>query len=202
MRINIHRLLALGMLDGWGVMHTYDIQRAVRRTHLESWTGIRTGSLYYTLHRLVDEGLVASLGVTREGNRPMREIFEITDAGRAAFAELLREAMDTPADYERPDPFDVALCVAGADAAQRLDTVVETRVRRLEADLAELRQAEEQLAETPNAPVTARAILRHLQSRRESEIRWHQELREMVPGLAAEAAQRSGDTTLAHAAQT
>jgi DNA-binding PadR family transcriptional regulator len=43
---------------------------------------IRPGTLYHAVRRLAERGLVEALGTEREGNRPERTTYEITDEGR------------------------------------------------------------------------------------------------------------------------
>ena len=57
--------------------------------------GQRT-SLYRTIERLEESGLVAVLATGRDQQYPERTVYEITDAGRAVTREWLAEMLAVP----------------------------------------------------------------------------------------------------------
>ena len=83
-------LLMLGLLMD-GRMHGYRLNE-----HISSVMGIAAGvkrsTAYYTLGRLERDGYVTQ-EIEREGRRPERRVYEITEAGRAHFYALLRSKL-------------------------------------------------------------------------------------------------------------
>ena len=65
--------------------------------------------MYHTVGRLERAGLVAEVGVDREGNRPERTTYAVTDAGAAAVTEWVRRELPR---VDRPAEFRIALAEA------------------------------------------------------------------------------------------
>ncbi len=78
-------------------MHPYRMQRLITsRGKSEVINVTARASLYNTIDRLARDGLVQLMETTREGQRPERSVYEITDAGRAAAGVWLREMICAP----------------------------------------------------------------------------------------------------------
>ena len=61
---------------------------------------VTTGSLYHTIERLADDGLIEVVETSRAGRRPERTTYRVTEAGRDAFASRLRGMIaDLPTEY-------------------------------------------------------------------------------------------------------
>ncbi|MGB2798497.1 MAG: PadR family transcriptional regulator [Dehalococcoidia bacterium] len=83
----VRQLLLLGVLLG-GKMHGYRLNEYV--THAMSlYTDLKKSTAYYTLQKLEKDGYV-QIEVEREGRRPERRVYQITEKGRACFFDLLR----------------------------------------------------------------------------------------------------------------
>lgn len=83
----VRQLLLLGVLLG-GKMHGYRLNEYV--THAMSlYTDLKKSTAYYTLEKLEKDGYV-QIEVEREGRRPERRVYQITEKGRACFFDLLR----------------------------------------------------------------------------------------------------------------
>src|ERR1022692_430865 len=80
-------------------------QRISERAH-DRLPGVRLASLYDVVQRLADAGLVNAGEPSREGNRPERVSYVITDAGREALTSWVTESLKDPA---RADEFPAAL---------------------------------------------------------------------------------------------
>ena len=63
-------------------MHPYEMYQLSMQRRDHRLVKIRPGTLYHAVRRLAESGLVAVVGTEREGNRPERTTYEITDAGR------------------------------------------------------------------------------------------------------------------------
>jgi DNA-binding PadR family transcriptional regulator len=75
------RLFVLGVLTG-GDHHGYEIIATAERWAVHRWSGISIGSIYNALKKLAKEGHVILQRVEAEGNRPDRQIWQISPTGR------------------------------------------------------------------------------------------------------------------------
>ena len=100
-------LIVLGILSETP-RHGYEIKRIVSQ-QFEQFAEIKAGSVYYLLGKLEKEGWVEPR-LEQPGPYPTRHVYEITEAGKAHYRELLKEALYAP---DRPYfAFDLALCFA------------------------------------------------------------------------------------------
>ncbi|RME63941.1 MAG: PadR family transcriptional regulator, partial [Caldilineae bacterium] len=91
-------------------MHGYQLNQFLEE-HMDFMPSIKPSTVYYGLERLAEEGLV----ITREeqaGNRPTRQIYEITPAGEAEFQRLLRENLRRYDPGESADDIGIAFLSA------------------------------------------------------------------------------------------
>lgn len=77
-------------------MHPYEISTTLRSRGKEDSIKLNYGSLYSVVESLQKHGLIASRETTRDGRRPERTVYEITDAGVAEFEDWLSELLSTP----------------------------------------------------------------------------------------------------------
>lgn len=77
-------------------MHPYEMYQLLLERHEDRFVKVRPGSLYYTVERLRNDGLVEVTGTDRDGNRPERTIYAITPPGRAAVTVRVRELISQP----------------------------------------------------------------------------------------------------------
>ncbi|HEX4221376.1 MAG TPA: helix-turn-helix transcriptional regulator [Pseudonocardiaceae bacterium] len=78
-----------------GERHTYDMHRQIVDTHKDFVTGLPR-SMYHAVERLSRDGLIAAGETTREGGRPERTLYRLTDAGRAELHARVRRLLQTP----------------------------------------------------------------------------------------------------------
>jgi DNA-binding PadR family transcriptional regulator len=90
-------------------MHPYEMFQTMLHRQEERNVKVRPGTLYHQVGRLAELGFAQVVGTDRDGNRPERTTYTITDAGRAALADGLRRMVAEPAD-EYPE-FHLALSV-------------------------------------------------------------------------------------------
>src|SRR4051795_3178708 len=77
-------------------MHPYEISTTLRTRGKEDSIKLNYGSLYAVVESLQKHGLIAARETTREGKRPERTVYEITDAGLEEFEDWLAELLSTP----------------------------------------------------------------------------------------------------------
>lgn len=108
-----------------GDMHPYEMVRLMRARRDERLLTITNGTLYHTVGRLQRAGLIDEVGSDREGNRPERTTYSLTDAGRDALITWLRRELSI---IDRPAEFRVAL--AEAHNLESADVIEALRLRR------------------------------------------------------------------------
>nr|WP_314841896.1 PadR family transcriptional regulator [uncultured Microbacterium sp.] len=112
-----------------GDMHPYEMVRLMRARRDERLLTITNGTLYHTVARLQRTGLIEETGVDREGNRPERTTYTLTDAGISVLVEWLAAEL---ASIDRPSEFRIAL--AEAHNLERAEVVDRLRARRAALD--------------------------------------------------------------------
>lgn len=122
-------------------MYPYEMASTLRQTGKEQSIKINWGSLYTVMRNLEKHGLIEEAGTTRQGGRPERTAYAITEAGRAEMRDWLRELLGDP-QKEYP-LFATALSLV---AALPPDEVIEMLRRRLAALEAEADCADAELA--------------------------------------------------------
>jgi DNA-binding PadR family transcriptional regulator len=160
-----------------GPKHPYEIHQIMQEREVWRLLKLTTGSLYHAIDRLERDGLIAAVEISREGRRPERTTYELTEAGRDAFAQRLRAIVAEPAT-EYPQ---VLVAVAFLHTLSRPDALVQLRRRAmaLEANIAAERVYAERLTELGvHELYWADVDLRTRQ--RETELAWTQQLVERL----------------------
>lgn len=109
-----------------GDMHPYEMVRLMRARRDERLLTVTNGTLYHTVGRLQRSALIAEVGIDREGNRPERTTYTLTDAGQDALVVWLRRELSVA---DRPTEFRIAL--AEAHNLERPDVIDCLRTRRV-----------------------------------------------------------------------
>ncbi|HEY2704289.1 MAG TPA: PadR family transcriptional regulator [Candidatus Dormibacteraeota bacterium] len=118
-------------------MHPYEIASLMRERAIHEAIKLNYGSLYTVVDLLLRHGLIEAQSTARDGRRPERTVYRLTDAGRARFRGWLRELLRTPAkEYTQ---FAAGLAFAAAVGIDELGSLLEERAGRIEAELAEAR---------------------------------------------------------------
>ncbi|MEU9624208.1 PadR family transcriptional regulator [Streptomyces sp. NPDC098085] len=118
-------------------MHPYEIAQTLRRRGKEYSVKINFGSLYTVVQNLEKHGYVEVAGVQRQGNRPERTLYGITEAGRAETVDWLSDLLAVPA-AEYP-VFETALSLLPVLPPEEVAELMETRKAALEVRAAALR---------------------------------------------------------------
>ena len=135
----VRNLLALAVLSYLSrqPMHPYELARTLRENDDGRSIKFNHGSLYMVVGQLEKAGFVAAQGSDREGNRPERTVYAITDDGRAELHGWLRELVETP-EHEYPS-FVAALSLIGALGPDEAVELLGRRLERLATQRAEIR---------------------------------------------------------------
>jgi len=131
-----------------GPKHVYRMQKLIEQQGKDRVVNVRSrASLYQTIERLMRLGLVEVQETVRSEGYPDRIVYAITDAGREAAREWLREMLRSPGG-EFPD-FIAAVSILFGLAPEDAKAQLELRAERLATELAE---TEAQLAGNPSLP--------------------------------------------------
>jgi DNA-binding PadR family transcriptional regulator len=138
-RRKVGNLLALAVLSylTQRPMHPYELSRTLRDNGDARSIKFNHGSLYMVVQQLANAGLVAELETTRDGQRPERTVYALTDAGRQELHDWLRELIGQP-QHEYPH-FVAALSLVAALPPGEVVQLLRTRLRRLAGLRAEIR---------------------------------------------------------------
>src|SRR5437660_11865395 len=77
-------------------MHPYEMQRLMRERGINDVVKLNQGSLYATIERLAKAGLIESGETSREGRRPERTVYSLSESGRDELSLWMREMLSTP----------------------------------------------------------------------------------------------------------
>lgn len=91
-----HELLLLGLIKE-GSKHGYEIKRKIKEI-LSMFAGVDLKSIYYPLRVLEKQGKIAKK-IGRQGKRPERFVYALTQKGEGSFNELLSKSL---LDFKRP----------------------------------------------------------------------------------------------------
>lgn len=109
-------------------MHPYEMIRLMRHRRDDRILSVTNGTMYHTVARLEKSGLIAEVGVDRDGNRPERTTYTLTDAGHAAVVDWVRRELPR---LDRPTEFRVALAEAHNLARDETIALLSTRLAAL-----------------------------------------------------------------------
>ena len=117
-----------------GPSHPYEMyQTRVQRSE-DRIVKVRPGSLYHTVDRLARHGLVRATGTEREGNRPERTTYAITEDGTRALGERVADIIATPVN-EFPE-FPLGLGESHNLPAETVIALLRKRIGLIRADIA------------------------------------------------------------------
>lgn len=177
-------------------MHPYEMGRTLREWGKDQDMEIKWGSLYTVVRNLAKHGLVEAVESTREGARPERTVYRITDAGRDELVDWVRELVSTP-QPEHPK-FTAGLSVLTALPPQEAINLLRQRLTLLDEEIAGRRDSLATHAE--DVPRIFLIETEYELTMREAEAAWIRSLVDEMsssafPGLAAWAAwHETGET--------
>jgi DNA-binding PadR family transcriptional regulator len=77
-------------------MHPYEMATRMRIRHHDEFIRLNFGTLYHTVEVLERHGWIVPLEREKEGRRPERTIYQLTDAGREVLTLTLAELLRRP----------------------------------------------------------------------------------------------------------
>ena len=115
-------------------MHPYEMKLKMKERGHDLVIRIKGGSIYDTVVRLEDGGFIRSQAPSREGRRPERTVYSITETGRDEITAWLRELLAQPVN-EYPQ-FAAALAFFAALDKEEVVRLLEVRTAMLESQIA------------------------------------------------------------------
>ncbi|WP_287930354.1 PadR family transcriptional regulator [Arthrobacter sp.] len=163
---------ALGLLAE-RPMHPYEMYQLLIHRREDRLVKVRPGTLYHTVGRLAEAGLVKAVGTEREGNRPERTTYSILPVGREMLESRLKELLARPAT-EYPS-FPQAVAEAHNLPAGVVLDLLEQRMDALEASLAEL-EADAHTAQSKGVEQRFWMEIRYQEALTGAELAWIRQL--------------------------
>src|SRR5580704_15721543 len=77
-------------------MHPYEMATTLRERHKEESIKLNYGSLYTVIEQLLREKFIAVREVVKEGRRPEKTVYQLTEAGRNELIDWMRELVSSP----------------------------------------------------------------------------------------------------------
>ncbi len=162
---------------GPGAVHGYELKRRVQRPSL---TQLSNNSLYPMLRRFEADGLVTKT-VEEQTGKPTRNLYTITDAGRARLTELLRTL---PPDLAGDDEeFLVRVGFFEEIPPDHRRAILAARTAVLTASHAQVTRL---VSESGHGPVWRTRAMAHVLETYERELTWVAELSGQSDTKAAE----------------
>jgi DNA-binding PadR family transcriptional regulator len=135
----VGNLLALAVLSylTQRPMHPYELSRTLRANDDVRSIKFNHGSLYMVVGQLARAGFITELETSREGQRPERTVYTLTDTGRRELHDWLSELVERP-QHEYPH-FVAALSLIAALPPSEVLTLLRRRLDQLAGQRAEIR---------------------------------------------------------------
>jgi DNA-binding PadR family transcriptional regulator len=128
-------------------MHRYQMASVMRARGKDHDMDIKWGSLYTVVQNLERNGYLEPIGVTRQGARPERTVYQITDAGRDELVAWTRELIAEPeAEHTR---FIAGLSVLAVLTPQDVTDLLRGRLERLTETSEALHRQLEEASDVP-----------------------------------------------------
>jgi DNA-binding PadR family transcriptional regulator len=157
-------------------MHPYEMQRLIRDRHKDQFLDLKRGSLYHAIERLHRANLIDIVETSREGRRPERTIYRLTETGEREVLDWLRELLAKP--VHEPSQFLAALSFLPHLSAEDVLDQLHSRAHRLEIALVGIDAILEKLI-----PQIGRAVLvevEYARAMRRAELEWVRSISEDI----------------------
>ncbi|HEX6076673.1 MAG TPA: PadR family transcriptional regulator [Micromonosporaceae bacterium] len=176
--MSMTRLLILGLVRMAQPVHGYEVRRELLSWRVDEWANLQPGSIYHSLKKLAEEGLLEAAEPEQVGNRPARTPYRITASGERVFQEMLRRYWW---EYRQPvDPFVAAMSFLPVLSAREAAAALRNRAKVLRLNCDQLRQVADEGFLDPDTPSHVAEMFRLWIARSEGEIEWCERVAERV----------------------
>lgn len=129
-------------------MHRYEMASLMRERGKDQDLDLKMGSLYTVVQNMAKHGFLEVVGNTRQGARPERTVYRITEAGKHELADWVRELVSTP--MPEHTSFAAGLSVFAALPPGEVADLLSTRLAALKESIARKKDAlAEETEQTP-----------------------------------------------------
>lgn len=149
-------------------MHPYEMQRLLRERHKDDVLDLKRGSLYHAIARLEKGGLIESVETSREGKRPERTTYRLTETGVDELLEWLHDLLSRPT--RDPNDFVAAVSHLPHLPPNEVAECLQMRAIHLEAEIAALESVTRALVPRIGKLVLLETDL--VQAQRQAELEW------------------------------
>jgi len=157
-------------------MHPYEMATVMRQRGKEESFRLNYGSLYTVVKALSKADLIEARETEREGRRPERTVYGLTEAGHVELVDWLSEMLSTPAkEYPR---FEGALSMIAALPPDDALALLGDRCTRIQIQLTQQRSVLQLMAQ--QVPELFSLETAYAVSQLEAELAWVQQLREKI----------------------
>jgi len=136
-RRRVGNLMGLAVLSSvvFRPLHPYEMANTLRGWGKDRDFEIKWGSLYTVVRNLAKHGLIAEVESSREGRRPERTVYRLTDEGLAELLDWARELL-SEAEPELPR-FRAGLSVMAVLGPDEVVTLLHQRLAAVERQISE-----------------------------------------------------------------
>lgn len=158
-------------------MHPYEMATTMRERGKDQSIKLNYGSLYTVVEALQQHGLIVAQETEREGRRPERTVYRLTDAGRIELFDWVSELLGTPAkEYTR---FEAGLALAGVLPPDDIAALLDQRCRHLEQEIAQMRALLQAIQQQGLARIFV-IESEYTLAMREAELAWTREIADEI----------------------
>jgi DNA-binding PadR family transcriptional regulator len=144
------------------------MQRLIREWHKDEYLDLKRGSLYHAIERLRRDGWIEVVETSREGRRPERTVYGLTESGSRGGIDWLCELLARP--LREPTQFFAALSFLPHLSPTNVLDRLQERVAMLESEIATLNQVLHEMV-----PRIGRLVLvevEYTRAMRQAELAW------------------------------
>lgn len=156
--------------------HGYEIQKFIQLNHMEEWNNIKSGSIYYAMNKLQNDGLITL--VKTEGNTEKKKlIYSITEKGQTSLREMARRELNKPITGIISEKYLVYPIIANLKKEEILSSIND-HILELQSKLRVIDSwANEKKGTATNVE---KATLNFMKESVEGQIKWHNILAEHI----------------------
>jgi DNA-binding PadR family transcriptional regulator len=115
-------------------MHPYEMASTLRQRRKEASVKLNYGSLYAVVDSLARHGLITAVESRRDGRRPERTVYAITDTGREELDDWLRDLLGLP--VKEYTSFEAGLTFMAVLPIEQVLDLLDDRQARLDLKIA------------------------------------------------------------------
>ncbi|WNQ11443.1 PadR family transcriptional regulator [Paenibacillus aurantius] len=158
--------IVLGLLQE-GFRYGHEIDQIIEQRQFRFWANITRVSIYKALKRMEQKGWVHT-AVEKEGNMPERTVYSLTDEGRDAYREMIKEGLASPELVK----FDYSVPLGGLFVLSPEESIQQITKRKQMVEKTLKNLPPEEADGDPRAYLGRRANIRLLRKHYEMEREW------------------------------